>query len=139
MVDPAATVLVPLVLVTTNEVAGATVDVAVKTLLPIDESKTVPVVFALTELLTVPVKLFSNGAVTTNCTVELIDKSTVLLILPVPLAALQAVVTTVVNTPGLITVHVQVADPMANTAGSSVSMTVTAAATAGPALATLMV
>lgn len=133
------TVVTAFVLVTDNEVAGLTVDVTVLILLAKLESNTVPIRLALTELTTVPVKVLSSGAVTTNCTVELIDKSTVLLMLPVPLAALQAVVTAVLVMPALVTLQIQVAEPTANMAGLSVSTIVTAPATAGPGLLTLMV
>ena len=70
--------------------------------------------------------------------VELIDKLTVILTLPVPVAALQAVVSAVA-VPAAMTLQVHVAAGTLIKAGLSVSATVTEPATAGPEFATSMV
>ena len=70
--------------------------------------------------------------------VELIDKLTVVLTLPVPVAALQAVVSAVA-VPAAMTLQVHVAAGTLIKAGLSVSAIVTEPATAGPEFVTLMV
>ena len=70
--------------------------------------------------------------------VELIDKLTVVFTLPVPVVALQAVVSAVAL-PAATTPQVQVAAGTLMKAGLSMSATVTKPATAGPEFVTLMV
>lgn len=86
---------------------------------------------ALPTLVTVPTKVVVSKAVIEKRTDPPRDKDTVLLILPVPLAAEQAVVTSV-GVPA--SRGAQVQDTVPNAVLENRSATVTLAATPGPAL-----
>jgi hypothetical protein len=109
-VVPATVVVMPSVLATLRLAAGCTVAVTVEMVAvgvsTVSKELTVP----FTTLLNVPVNVDRKTAVIVYLTAPLIDKDTVLLILPVPDADEQEVVTTVVVTPGATTPQTQVTD-----------------------------
>lgn len=123
----------PSVFATLRLAAGCTVAVTVEMVAvgvsTVSKELTVP----FTTLLNVPVKVDRKTAVIVYLTAPLIDKDTVLLILPVPDADEQAVVTTVVATPGATTPQTQVTDV---NAVDRLSVTVELCTTEGPALFT---
>lgn len=129
---PATTELTPLVLLMVKNAAGTTLVVTVLDKLLLVGVSVIRIdTVALPTLVTVPTKVVVSKAVIEKRTDPPRDKDTVLLILPVPLAAEQAVVTSV-GVPA--SRGAQVQDTVPNAVLENRSATVTLAATPGPAL-----